>query len=205
MKAEAGSEQAEAGSARPALRRCAACRPPAGGVGAIWRLIAWMPGRGRPSPLHRVIHLRRAGFDKVSGGGSRPGAMGEVASTREVRRPKCELRRQKSNGKTGRRMRGKMRGRMRGQLPGRMPGRMPGLTRGLVSALLRGLTAAQLYVPFAGTVVVSPGVVSAVRFRQRVGGDAAGASPPRATVGAETASESSAPGWNPTSSRKGSQ
>ena len=58
-----------------------------------------------------------------------------------------------------------MRGMMHGQLPRRMPGPMPGPMRGPYAALSRGLLAVQLLAPFAGTVVVSPGVVSAVRLR----------------------------------------
>ena len=76
--------------------------------------------------------------------------MGEVASTREVRRTKCELRRQKSNGKTEREMRGRMRGAMRGPMPGQMPGPVSGPVRGTRSGPLRVLLAVQLSAPTAG-------------------------------------------------------
>jgi len=89
--------------------------------------------------------------------------MGEVASTREVRRTKCELRRQKSNGKTGREMRGTMRGRMRGQLPGQMPGRAMGPVRGTRSGPLRGPLAVQLTAPTAGWFCGTTGALSEVR------------------------------------------
>ena len=51
-----------------------------------------------PESLHGVIHMRRAGFDKISGGGSRPGAMGEMTPGRQVKGQTPKARSQTSCG-----------------------------------------------------------------------------------------------------------